>query len=119
MVTPPPPQAACTTAFPLFSPVQGALAAKQHLTGLTHLWSSASSYRPFLYMVLHIRVHLTPMETLCLFLDSEGGKPGAEGAKTEYICTFPAYVGLNPCQPSDGCTAELVYLITAIINQIV
>ena len=70
-------------------------------------------------MVLHIRVHLTPMETLCLFLDSVGGKPAAGGAATEYICTFPAHVGLNPRQPSDGCTAELVYLITAIINQIV
>lgn len=45
--------------------------------------------------------------------------PGAGGAGTECVCTFPARVGLNPCQPSDGCTAEPVYLITTIINQIV
>lgn len=44
---------------------------------------------------------------------------GAGWAKIECVCTFPPLVGLNPCQPSDGCTAEPVYLITTIINQIV
>lgn len=41
---------------------------------------------------------------------------GAGRAEIECVCTFPPLVGLNPCQPGDGCTAEPVYLITTIIN---